>query len=636
MQAVTANDGTQTLNFTFPSCNCTMTVQAVDSDGEVVSSLYSSVEAKPTSFSSSEYYYGIWGYMSGGTTTFNVEEDREYSISLWTWGGDYTPGDAVVATCSDGSGIAEVSLRQVIDDAVTGTYVDGDGVAVTVDSATYINVYASNGRLYQSCETTGSGFSCNLSEGTWDLGYWVNSASGYSSGPAGTTTSSVTVTSAGGVSQNIELLRTGTISVTVLNYDGSGRVDVWAEATPYCAEDEGANDYQYAYGSGWCRTDLDGTCEIDVGAAASGTAYCVNAYIPYEMKTDESVNNPQEVEVTVVQGETVDAALAFTQPDSSVTITVSEGSLSADTSAMQLNARTLGKELPRFKAVVNADESDASSPAAFATVDCFSSQGGSFETTTDESGSASCPCTSSDSWYAVVHNTVSNALYISAVTPVTCTAGSATSTAIPIDYVTTVPEGKSQTVTDAAQAVTITLSDDFSVSFPPGALGDSGETVTVNVDVVMTPFTANRMPASFYAYSVNAFDGNNASITQLNSDASFNMPCDETQVANLGLDTASLETTYFDSTTGAYAPITNAVMDGESCQVSFTQDHLTEFVVVGNGNLGAVQGTDGGELGTEGDDEGGDSGGGDDGGETGGSASSGGGDGGCSLNPLLE
>src|SRR3990167_4878041 len=120
----------------------------------------------------------------------------------------------------------------------------------------------------------------------------------------------------------------------------------------------------YYSGSG-CMTDADGLCTINVGAAgteAGGTGYYVNAYLPYSMKLDESLNNPEETAVTVIAVESVSAVLSFVAPDGSVNITVVEGDI---TQAALSN-------------LVIHDESLTVSPAAFANVDIFSSAGGSF------------------------------------------------------------------------------------------------------------------------------------------------------------------------------------------------------------------------------------------------------------------
>ncbi len=498
-------------------------------------------------------------------------------------------------------GLVSITVDPIITNAVSGSYVDSEGNAVDVGSISYISVYASKGRNYRSCTASADGYQCDLSVGDWTLGYWIDPASGYASSSAGNSSSAVTITASGGVTQNMVLLRTGTIQTTVLNLDGSGRPNTSVQCSPFSSAQEGSNGYQREFGSGWCQTDSTGVCTMGVGASSAGTIYYCNAYLPYSMKMEESLNNPTEAQVTVVAGETQAVSLSYSQPDGSSHITVTEGDLAV--SALIVGTARNVHGAPLLKAVTDSSDT-ASSPSALATVDCFSTAGGSYEVTADENGSATCLCSTGDTWYAVAHKIVGNAFYMSEATLITCaTEGSGDESGVgslEVDFVTTVPERKSMTVTDAStQAVTIELSDGFSVFFPPGSLSADVENVTVDVDITITPFTANRMPASFYAYSVSAYDENQVAITRLNSNATFTVPFDADQVENMGLTDSEIEICYFNDSEGAYTPISTAALDTSSRTISFTQDHLTDYAVVGNGYLGAVQGEDGGPLGDD-------------------------------------
>ena len=620
-QQVKASATPQTASFTVPLCNCTMTVNAKDSEGNIVSSIFGSIDATPTSFADGEYYHGTWGNLSSGTGTIKVQQDQEDRFNLWFWDNDYIPGDEVLATCTDGSGSVDLAVSTIISGAVSGGYVDDTGATVTLDNTSYLSVYAMKGHNYRSCTADASSFSCDLSEGTWRLGYWINPSSGYASSSAGSTSSEVVVTSAGGLTQNIALLKTGSIAVTLLNADGSARPNSWVEATPYSVGDEGGNDYQAGYASNGCLTDADGLCTLNVGAAgaeAGGTAYYLNAYLPYSLKLEESLNNPGETAVTVIAGESTSATLAFTAPDGSVNITVIEGNITPTS----------------LSSLVIHDESVTVSPVSAATVDLFSSAGGSFSKQADENGVVSIPCSTADTWYAVVSNLIANSVYLSAATAVTCSA-EGTSAEIAIDWVATAPESVTVTSTNASQQLTVTISDGFSVSFPPNSLGGDGETVSCTVAPVMTPVTANRQPVSFYGYNVSCFDNNGVAITQLSGNATFNVPYNADQAANMMGDAAAtkMQSCYLDDSTGAYKGINNSVVDETANTISFQQTHLTDFAIVGNGNLGALQGTDGGAIGVGGGDTGDTGGnGGDTGGETGAAATSGNGSGcGCNI-----
>lgn len=602
MQTVTATSTEQTVNFTFPICDCKMTVNAVDGSGNILSQMNASVDAKPSAFASDEHYYGIWGWLQSGTGTVNVEEGREYSYRVWSWDNDYDFDEEVLATCSDGAGSVDVAFVEVIDDAISGKFVANDEEVTITNS--YISVYATRGNIYRHCDTTSSGYSCNLSEGSdWSLGYWIDPNSGYASATAGTTSKNITITSAQ-QTYNLTLLKVGYVAVTVFDHDQqTPRANVWVEATPYSVGQEGANDYQHAYGSSGCQTNDEGQCTISAGATeGNGITYYINTFIPYDMKNDETISNPPEQEVAVITGQTAEVTLNYQKPDHIAKITALEGDIStASTSAISLATALIPEGQPRLaKSVLNAQETAAASPVANATVDCFSNNGGSFEVQTDVNGLAECPCTSSDVWYGVVHNKVSNAIYLSDVTEVTC--DSETENTLSVDFVTVAPEGVSITLTEpSTQAGTVELSDKFSVTFPAGAFGDATQ-VTINADTVITPFTANKIPASFYAYRVTAFDENGAAINQLSTDATFKVPVNVTQVDNLGLTLKDISSNYFSDSIGAYIEIKNSVVheadnnDSDNF-ITFTQNHLTDFAVVGNGYLGGIKGEDDGPIG---------------------------------------
>jgi hypothetical protein len=592
MQSVLASAATpQTINFTYPTCDCTVTLNAVDSGGTVISSIYGGVNAAPTTIATGEFWYGIWGSISGGTGTMKVQSDVEYTFSPYVWDSSYVQGDDVKGTCSNGAASVNLSML-ALDATISGSYLDDAGSALSTDNYSYISVYSTKDRAYRSCTTSSDSYTCAVSSGRWCLGYWIDPSSGFASSSAGASTNCIDITSGSSTTRNLTLLRTGSISVSVLGADGNAKQNVWVEAAPYSNADRGANDYQYMYMSSGCMTDSSGTCTINVGASSAGVVYYLNAYIPYYMKSSENLLNPQEVSVTVTAGATVTAsALTFEKPDGTSVITV--------TQAAAATSLSFGKSAS--KSLINPDTSTSSSPAIGATVDCFSTSGGSFEAETDNNGVATCPCMTVDTWKAVAHNKVSNNLWMSEASDITCTVeGGAGSAAM--SNVAILPEGKSVSVSDASSmSLTLELSDGFSVYFPNGSLSNSAESVTCKADTTVTPFTANRRPASFYGYVVECQkDSTGASIVQLNSNATFTVPINQTQVENLGLSMTDVEMTYFSDSIGAYSVVDNGyTTDSTRLLITYQQNHMTSFTVVGNGNLAGVAGGEAGDGGNE-------------------------------------
>ncbi len=310
------------------------------------------------------------------------------------------------------------------------------------------------------------------------------------------------------------------------------------------------------------------------------------------MKNETAMNDPEEVGAVVTAGSTATVTLEYTKPDGQAVITVTDAA--------------------------------NSSPLDGATVDCFSDKGGAVQTKTDSNGNATCACTSQDIWYALAYIIQASDISISEVSEIYCDEEGTPSSLI-TEYVATMPEAVSLTIPDAkTQGGTGELTDGFSVAFPAGSLGE-GE-VTVNIAPTLTPFKANKRPASLWAYSVSAQDQNGTAITQLASPAVFTVPVDQTHVEKQGLTLTDIEVAYYDPSIDHYKKTDNGSvlteMDGQYF-IKFEQTHLTDFAIVGNGYLGTVQGEDGGAIGFGGDGSG-------DSGSTGGNKAGGGG---CSLTP---
>lgn len=590
-QSITATSAPQTLNYTVGLCDCTLSVNAVDAQNNIVP-VSGSIDCTRTNASTSGYYTGNWGYLSSGTGKLDVEENEPLQCKLWFWDTSYMAGDRTSCSCADGASSCNVSVAPIIKGCVAGSFLDGDGSSADLNNISYISVYCQQGGNYRSCTTTKTGYSCDLREGAATCGYWIDPASGYASASAGTTSNEITCSSSGQTTHDITLMDTCQIDATVLNMDETPRSKVWLEACPFSASQEGANSYQYHYNCNWGESDENGNATIRVGCSPTEEiTYYVNAYIPYGARAE--TNNPEECSVIASPSQSNSCVLRYEKPDGLVTVTVAEGEIAV--SALSVGkAKSASENAPLLRQVVNADETDASSPIAHATVDLFSPAGGSFEVISDESGSASSACTTDDTWYAVCHNMVGNALYVSKATELSCTIEGGTGTC-EIDYVTTVPDPLSRTIANAGtETMELALNDNFRLQCPPGSLGDVDETVTCSVSPVVTPFMANRMPACFYGYYVQCLDENGVAIQQLNSPCTLTLPL--CNMENLGLTEDDTESSYFNDQTGAYSQVPS-VMGSNTATLSVS--HFTDFVIVGNGYLGGIQGEEGGEVGKE-------------------------------------
>lgn len=595
MQVVTASEEPKTLNFTVPTCDCEMTLNATDDNGDIVPSIRASCNASPAERDLMYYYYGLWTELRGGTGRMMVEKDVTYDFDCWFWDQQYNgASEPERAICSgDEGGTVEIPVEAVIEDAVCGSYVDSTGSSVELESH-YVYVSATKGRRYRSCQANRDGFCCDLSAGDWVLNYWIDPYSDYTSASA--TENKVSIPESGGVRQDLILFGTGTIEVTVLEMDGSARNNVSVSCCPYPAAAEGYEAYHYGYNCGWCYSSGADTCSMRVAADTDEEIeYFCNAFVSYYDRTNEHLNTPKEQAVQLKQGETKEVTLQFGEPDGFSRITVVLGQEATDEDSLG-KAMKLLTPAPLLKTVVNADDETAASPIAFATVDCFSPNGGSFEVTTDASGEATCPCTIDDPWFAVAHKMVGNAVYKSEVEQISCALEGGGGTLV-LDHVSNAPEGKCQTIADVAtESLTLELSDDSSFYFPPGSLGAEEAKASCCIDIIITPHTPSEIPLTNTAFALSCHDADGKEITKLNNEAELCLAYKESDVEASDVPEENTKVAYWDNAKGCYTEINKAVRDIDGNTICFTQDHLTDFALIGKGNLGAVQGEDNGPL----------------------------------------
>ena len=104
------------------------------------------------------------------------------------------------------------------------------------------------------------------------------------------------------------------------------------------------------------------------------------------------------------------------------------------------------------------------------------------------------------------------------------------------------------------------------------------------------PYQAGKRPTCFYGYDISCTDANGSAITQFNADVTICMPLCDAQLTNLGLASTDLSLTYRDTSTDSYITLTSVTIDDTNNLVCGKTNHLTEFVIVGNGNLTGVDG----------------------------------------------
>lgn len=566
-QSVKASADTSTVTFVFPPCDHTLSIFTVDETGAPISGVTGAIDIQPE-VSSGSTYQGLKAQLTNGVATAKVESNTDYVIDAYFWDVNYVMGDTVAVT-TGGSGkttTANITLL-LLDASITGRFLNLVGNAMTLDSAAVDHVFvgASKGKVYRGCEISTTSYTCTLSAGKWCLGQWMNSKSGYAV-PRGENNCKE-LSSGQTATQDITLYPTAVLEVIALDPSGSPLANVWVEAKKNSSASYGDADSSDR-GEG-CVTDSSGTCTIQVGTGSSKTAYYLHAYLPHDILEENGWGLPAEVSISVSAGSTTDVELSFTEPDSSIKVTVFEGDTDLDSSARP----TLIEGV---------------------TVDLFSSTGGFATGLTDPTGTVTLSCSvgSKHKWYAVAYRSLDKILYMSEVVQATCEQ--AKKIDLGLDAIAELPECQSRSF-DAGSSTTLTCTDGFSVSFPAESLATTSTTVDVVVAATLTPFMPNVRPASLHGYAVTATNrATGQTVVALNSNAVLSLPCDGTQVSRLGLGTEDLEAMYYDSSVGAYKYPSNFIIDGDSCTAVITTDHLTDFVVTGNGDLAGLDGDDGG------------------------------------------
>jgi hypothetical protein len=304
----------------------------------------------------------------------------------------------------------------------------------------------------------------------------------------------------------------------------------------------------------------------------------------YGVLKERTWTQPDEQSVTIAAGGSGEVILSFGKPDGQIRVTIAQTSASLSTTALRHGS----------KGVLKASGDDAN-VLENATVDIFSNSGAYATGATDSNGTVTLNCTVADKWYAVAYHIFGNTLYMSEATEFTCKKipsserESVGTVDVGIKETATLPECQSRSF-DASVATTLECTDGSTFAFPSAVLDSYGSTVTVNIDSVVTPFKANERPAFWLAKRVKATKDTGEEIIKLNGYVTITLPCDSTQLTKLGLALTDCKCKYNDPSLDAYKDVP-CVQSSSKCEVTITTNHLTDFVITGNGNLKALDGT---------------------------------------------
>ncbi len=132
---------------------------------------------------------------------------------------------------------------------------------------------------------------------------------------------------------------------------------------------------------------------------------------------------------------------------------------------------------------------------------------------------------------------------------------------------------------DATQPHVITLADGTTINIPANALGSSGN-VTVNANPTINIQSQKSAKPIGYGYAFEAIDADGKPITTFNSNLTMTFKYTDEQLADAGIEEASLVPSYWDASSGTWKQPTNVTQDTANNTVTVTADHFTAYAVV--------------------------------------------------------
>lgn len=147
------------------------------------------------------------------------------------------------------------------------------------------------------------------------------------------------------------------------------------------------------------------------------------------------------------------------------------------------------------------------------------------------------------------------------------------------ESVFTVPPTVSSTF-DAGNVRNIELDNGVRINIPSGALGDSGDDVTVTAAPKINVNQGKTDKLFGVGYELTALDSDGQEITAFNSNVTVTFPYTDEQLADLGVDEDSLITKYYDETTNTWKLPPGVTQNIDDNTISIQTNHFTTFGII--------------------------------------------------------
>lgn len=564
--------GSAEANFTFEIADATISGVVVDQNNTTLSSVYGWVQAKKTNTStatSSFYFGGLGGSISGGSFTLRVPGGTWELCASLGYSGDYTTSDCVTVTISAGDTKNDVKLTLVPNNAtITGFFRNASGDVIT---DIYGSVVAQKGLAYRWSSVDNGEYSFKVSSGAWKFGCWVDPSTAAQYYLEGTCDTDVTV-AANETKRHDIFLKVADSAITVKTVDPDGQPLPNALVNVDTSFGSAKTISYSQYGAWFNRnktTDQNGMVTLKVPA---GT-YFITASIDVGL----GYINPEKEVVTVAADSPGTPTLKFLKPDATITGTVT----------VEGNGQT--------GTFVAASTND----------------GGYVETQTTN-GSYTLQVTGGETWTVVAadETDTTNQGYREGTSVDVAKGSTTTAPTIALgdgltEDAAALPEAVSATTATNTQ-LAITDQGGASVTIPANTISSTNVTVSVTVEpTVELPDTATAVPAVSYGYNlvVRQTSGQNAGqeINTFVADATVCLPYNETEITADGLSESDLAMQYFDETAGTYRDVKTSTVNASENKVCGTTNHFTKFILTSaplqkKTSTPGTPGSDGGET----------------------------------------
>ncbi|MFH0853405.1 MAG: carboxypeptidase regulatory-like domain-containing protein [bacterium] len=544
-----ANQTVNDTDFVFAIADATIQGTLQDADGNVLDDIFGWVyasRANQTRGSEGYWYSDLGGSIDRGTFTLKIPAGTWDLGAYLGWSNDYTAASSTSVVIESGETVDDAIITVLPNDAtITGTFYDEDGELAT---DIWGSVFAENGiGGYQWSNINDGIYELHVAAGTWRVGYWVDHTSGYQDHPP--KDNKITIASEEAKVFNINLQKLDSvIAGTALKPDGTPMANAWISAdTSFAGQSSNDTGFYDWWNNQGRITDNDGKFSIQVTAGS----YFVTGSLP----PDQGYINPEKQKVTVDADNSADLILQFRESDAQIS-----GEVTLDGTANE------------------------------ATIWGWSEKGGYTETYTSD-GDYSLNATTNDNWHIGAYYETSSTFYQSSVHIVEMGDNStATQNIVLIESTQTIPAPITTTFS-TANTKNITLDDGTNITMPAYSISSTEVNVTVTASPRALPDhgTANVLGIGYDLEARYASgDQSGQTITTFASDVTMCLPYTDDQLEEEGLTIDDLVPKYWDSTSGTYKDVKNAVVNEDDHMVCFTTDHFTSFAITSVPSIGSL------------------------------------------------